>query len=132
MFYTSRNIADQRDRILFGERYESKKYSGGIRYFDDLDYDRLKTLLDQKLADLEEQHNCAPEIGEIAEFLDKHKNFTAHGYAVSPERDDFRVSLEGVECGDEYSKQDMLDFVELFRFADEFSIDDTGMYCWFD
>lgn len=63
MFYTSRNIADQRDRILFGERYDSKKYSGGIRYFHDLDYDRLKNLLDQKLADPEEQHNCAPEIG---------------------------------------------------------------------
>lgn len=132
MFYMNRELADQRDQMVFGENYDKTKYPGGVRYFDRLDAKTLRTLLYKKLADPAEQQNDAPPVSEIAEFLDGHPNFWAHGYAVSPERDDHRISLEGVECGSDYDLSDVQDFFSLFKYPDEVSVEKTGMYCWFD
>lgn len=132
MFYMSRGLADKRDRIVFGESYNSDRYMGGIRRFDHLNAEDLNKLLDLGLADPDEQQNEAPTTKEIAKFLNDHQNFWAHGYVVSPERDDYRVSLEGVECGSDYDLSDVQDFFSLFKYPDEVSVEETGMYCWFD
>ena len=132
MFYMNRRFADQRDQIVFGEDYNSEKYSGGIRRFDYLSSEDLNRLLDIGLADPDEQQNEAPTTKEISKFLNDHQNFWAHGYVVSPERDDYRVSLEGVECGSDYDLSDVQDFFSLFKYPDEVSVEKTGMYCWFD
>ena len=133
MFYMSRGLANRRDQIVFGEDYNSDKYSGGIREFGYLNAEDLNKLLDLGLADPDEQKNeLAPTTKEIAKFLNDHQNFWAHGYVVSPERDDYRVSLEGVECGSDYDTSDVQDFFSLFKYPDGVSVEETGMYCWFD
>ena len=132
MFYMSKQLADKRDQIIFGEDYNKDSYLGGIRRFDCLEADDLHALLDADLADREDKHNYAPSFGEIMKFLDSHPNFWAHGYAVSPERDDCRVSLEGVECGSVYDLSDVQDFFSVFKCPDDVSVTKTGMYCWFD
>lgn len=132
MFYMSRGLANQRDQIVFGENYNSEKYMGGIRRFDYLNAEDLNKLLNLGLADPDEQQNEAPTTKEISNFLNNHQNFWAHGYVVSPERDDYRVSLEGVECGSDYDLSDVQDFFSLFKYPDEVIVEKTGMYCWFD
>lgn len=132
MFYMSRQLADRRDQIIFGQDYDKDKYSGGLRRFGRINGEDLHKLLNCGFADPEEQQNSAPTIGEISKFLDDHPNFWAHGYVISPERDDHRVSLEGVECGSDYDLSDVQDFFSLFNYPDEVTVDKTGMYCWFD
>lgn len=122
---------EKRDKLIFGEANIEKYKWGGIYHFEKMDVDTLKALLDEKFADPEGQQNCAPCIKDIYDFMVDHPNFVAHGYAVSPERDDYRVSIEGVDGT--YVEKDMetiKDFTDLFRYADEFSLDD--LWCWFD
>lgn len=125
-------MAMKRDEIIFGE-YEPDKYLGGIRRFSDMDYETLKELVDKGYADPEESHNDAPSIETLLEFLKEHEDFYVGGYAVSPNRDDFRVSIDTIES--ESSAQDnwntLVEFVNMFRFADEFSIE-YGFFAWFD
>jgi len=126
------NHVHNRDLILFNDLYNEEKYLGGIRSFDGVTYEAYHELITANAIDPDDAQNCAPTAGEIGEFLRDHPNFTAHGYAVSPKRDDYRVSFEGVSCDSAYSQNDLLDFVNLFRFADEFSIEPNYLYCWFD
>ena len=124
---------NQRDRILFGEDYDPRKYLGGIRRFSGLDYKRLKELFRLDVIDPDDRQNDAPNSAAFLEFLHDHAWFTAEGYAVSPERNDYRVSLEGVDCDGDFSPEDLVDFVMTFRFADEFSVDtEEGLHCWYD
>ena len=125
---------NKRDLILFGEDYDPRKYSGGIRYFSGLDYSGLTELFRLDVIDPDDRQNeDAPNSSEFLEFLYDHARFTAEGYAVSPERDDYCVSLEGVDCDGYFSPKDLVDFVMMFRFANEFSVDtEEGLHCWYD
>lgn len=121
----------ERDALLepyFGQR----EYSGGIRSFQGLPAGVLQTLLDRDFAEYEDVQNEAPSLGEILGFLHKHPTFVAHGYAVSADRGDYRISIEGVnQIGlDELSKDELVSFTEMFRRADEFSLSPAN--AWFD
>ena len=124
--------ANQRDIILFHEPYDESKYGGGVRDFDGLTYKGYQQLLELRVIDPGETQNDSPSVREIAEFLKKHPNFTAHGYATSKKRDDYRVSFEGVECGEGYTLSDVQDFFSLFKYPDSLTVDEHGMYCWYD
>jgi hypothetical protein len=58
--------------------------------------------------------------------------FTAHGYAVSADRHDYRVTIEGVAMSGEYSKDTLLAFVKMFRDADELTLSETYLSAWYD
>ena len=131
MFYMSRNIADQRDMILFGEPYDEEKYLGGIRSFEGLTAEEYRKLYAIMAIDPNDSQNSAPTAREIYEFIDEYPGFTAHGYAVSPERDDHRISFEGVE-GMYKTTEELEAFFNLFRFADNFTAGDGYAYAWFD
>lgn len=127
-----RGCIDERDYVLFHEDYRPDKYSGGIRRFEDLSYRDYEELLYLNVIDPDDRQNLAPTAKEIAEFLRSHPDFRAHGYAVSPERGDYRVSLEGVCCTEEYSLQDVIDFFELFKDPDEIKVEKNCLSCWYD
>jgi len=104
---------------------------GGVIHFQNLTAEILKTLLDEKLADPEETQNEAPSIQEFYDFLVENPGYTAHGYAVDLERDDYRISIEGVEgCAE--TEEGRSAFIEMFRFADDFTFAVDWQYCWFD
>ena len=107
-------------------------YMGGCHRFKGLTLKQLNLLLDEGFIDPEEQHNSAPSTIEFKAFLEAYPNTTAHGYIISPDRGDYRISIEGVEYSGEVSKEMMLDFIEMFRFADDLNINDDSLYCWFD
>ena len=106
-----------------------------ILHIVNLTCEGLEELLNRKFAEPEERQNECPSIDTIYDFLQSHPNFTAHGYIVTPKRDDYRVSLEGVE-GSGCTSQDVADFARLFHWADDFIVepDESGQhcYCWFD
>lgn len=120
-----------RDKIIFGKYRPSTYKFGGIRHFEGLNVKKLKQLLDLNFADPEETQNFAPTIIEIYEFMKKYPEYTAHGYTVVDTRDDYRVSIEGVEKGNPSdSVEEFQDYMNLFSGMDEF--DTSTMRCWFD
>jgi len=120
---------DDRDKMMepfFITGPTDDDWFGGVRHYSDLDAATLKQLIAKGYADPEERQNRAPSIGEILEVIDRCPELTAHGYVVSRDRDDARISIEGVEgnCP--------LDDALFFREADEFSYQNGEFYCWYD
>lgn len=134
MDFIRRDITDQRDQIIFGENYNEKKYGGGLRSFEELTLPQIDRLIDLGILDMDDAQNDAPTVGEIVEFLRGRETdgWYVHGYCISPDRADFRISFEGVGKKSAPSKQDIIDFATLFRWADEFDIGDDGVRCWYD
>lgn len=121
--------AHQRDALL---GITSSFLLGGIDRFYGLDIGRLDQLLADGHADPMERQNDAPSIAEFREFIAKHPRFTVHGYAVSPHRDDYRMSVEGVELKDGYNYEELNAFKRMFSDADDVIIDNDRLFCWYD
>jgi hypothetical protein len=121
----------RRDEIINGGR---GKRDGGydVYHFEGMTLKTLKLLFKENFIDPNEQQNCAPSCGTILKFMEANKRFTCHGYVVSPERSDYRVSIEGVELTKKPTVADKDNFVETFRMADEFTCNENGCYCWYD
>lgn len=108
-----------------------------LLYYAGLTAEGLKLLIEKGYADPEDRQNSAPSIGEFLEFMKAHPRFGAHGYIVTPERDDYRVSVEGLSCcGADI--EDIVAFTNEYAHADEFSIDQSEegegyvCRCWYD
>ena len=131
MFGLNRDI-EKRDEIIFG-KYEPEAYrSGGMCRFENLSLEKLKQLVDLNFISLEERQNDSPSVREFIEFMEKYSGYTVMGYAISADRRDYRVSLEGIEKNNYVdSGEEISEFINLFGDADDF---DTGhgMYAWFD
>ena len=113
---------ETRDKFLYNG-YNPENYRiGGICRVNGLTSTEIKYLLDMKFIDPEECQGASPSTMEIYEFLKDHPKFYAFGYAVSPDRSDYRITLEGI-CSEEYIDRDeLIDFVEFARGADEFDL----------
>lgn len=122
--------AAERDSIL-GISNASYDF-GGIERFSGLDVGRLDALLAAGHADPYERHNEAPSIAEFREFLAAHPRFTAHGYAVGPQRDDYRLSIEGVELRRNATSSELSAFKKVFSGADELVMREGKLFCWYD
>ena len=128
MFGLNKNIKG-RDAKLFGA-YEPNEYMGGIRYYKGLTVDDLEWLLENNYIEPNEAQNNAPSVQEFYGWMQLHPSFKAHGYAVDIKRDDYRISIEGVNKGGSLSPEEVVDFVDMFRFADDMDIEHG--YCWYD
>jgi len=133
MKYQSNKNSKLRDSMLPNPQF---KYGGdasdySLFSFDNLGSAKLEALIELGFADPEDNQNDSPTIGEILKFLKANPSFTAHGYAVTPERDDYRISIEGVEghTGDE---QQISEFIKMFGDANEFSAKRGKQYAWYD
>lgn len=119
---------DERDEIM--SRFESYTkdlgWRGGVRYYKDLDYKTLETLIEKGYADPDEKQNAAPCIGGFLELMKQYPSLKAHGYWVERERGDSRISIEGVEgvCPPEIAK--------LFKHADDCIYENNSLYVWYD
>lgn len=129
----------EREMILFNRAYDKEKYTGGCCWFNDLHLDKLSLLIDLHYANPKDCQNYAPSIMEIKEFLQEMElrgfiGWTAHGYAVSPDRDDYRISIEGVEFRRSFpmTEEERVLFENVFGGADEFVYGDFYARAWFD
>ena len=130
MFGLNKDI-NKRDEIIFG-KYEPELYTGGIRRFDGLNIEQLEQLIEENFIYVNEEHNNCPSVKEIFEFMKKYPDYTAMGYTVSIRREDYRVSLDGIEKQTSATLQvEKEEFIILFGNADEFDTVNM-MYAWFD
>lgn len=128
------NQDDERRRELLDIR-PSVVDDGGIMHFEDLTLERLRHLLEEQFIDPDARQNEAPSTIEFYQFMEEWPEVTAHGYAVSIERDDYRIHIEGLDCDladvDEDRREELKEaFEELCGEATEYEADDEGLYAW--
>ena len=86
----------KRDKLLGLSVIWGKDDSGGIIYVDSLPLPLLEQLFNERFIDPNDRQNFAPSAKEFLDFMRKHPAAVAHGYVVSPNREDYRVSIEGL------------------------------------
>lgn len=120
-----------RNEIIFG-KHDDEKWIGGVRHFDNLTLSQLESLIKNNFIDLEDRQNYSPTAEEFLNFMQIHPDVTVHGYAVSHDRKDYRVSIEGLSFRGEVCDNLLFDFIHLCRLADEFVANRTELYSWWD
>jgi hypothetical protein len=90
--------AARRDRLLpfLDLLGNGETFTGGAGSFGPLDAAELTALLEGKWLDPDDRQNAAPSAWDIFQFVCDHPGTYAQGYAVSPDREDYRVSLETI------------------------------------
>lgn len=127
--------AEQKERadiIRSGAEYKGKD-TDDYAHFSRMTPETARKLLNAGYADPEESQNGSPTFGEMTAFCERHPGFTLHGYVIGNDRDDARVTAEGVQ-GTAQNIEAMLDFVETFRCADDCDLnhETRDCYCWYD
>jgi len=119
-------------------RNELLKLNTGVDYqrfdmerFEDLTVEDFGTLLAEKFIDPRDKQNKAPTAIEFYRFMQRYPQFKAHGYAVSKDRIDYRITIEGLQ-GVTMSDEGVQMFANTFTNADDFRIDGGYCYCWYD
>jgi len=123
------NRNDKRRQEILGIKLLSDEYDVHRTEFT---FEELKQLKEENFLDLESRQNYAPSTGDFMEWLENNPKFMAHGYIVTPDRDDYRVSIEGVESSEELTKSEARRFVDFCRMADEFDFEDFNYRAWWD
>lgn len=84
---------------------EKEKWSGGLRYFKNMPIEVVEQLMKKKFLNPKDRQNVSPTAQEMLDFMKKMKKLgfdvRAHGYEISADRDDTRVTIEGVMTADE-------------------------------
>ena len=117
---------------IMGWSYPEEYKSGGTRSFEGLDFSTAEALLLEGYLDENDSQNCSPTAKQFFEIMSKYPSITAHGYAVSPERNDCRVTIEGIEYNGIITWNMRADLIELCRYADTFDMTEDSFYCWYD
>lgn len=128
------NKDDQRRKEILGLSDISNNRE--IIYFEDIDKNSVKLLIDENFLDPEDAQNCSPTAKDIYDFISNpvgDADYTVSGYIVSPARDDYRTTITSISgfCCD---KESLASFVEFARYADELEIstDSNSVYAWWD
>ena len=124
-----------RDKIIFGE-YNPNSYFGGCCRFT-CSKEVMQTLIDNDYIDPNECQNYSPTTKEFMEYVENFDDVRFNCYAISPERSDYRITIEGLDIevkDDDYDNISYL--VETFRYADEFGFEHNGdsffLHAWWD
>ncbi len=130
----NRDIA-RRDKLIFGG-YDQSKYCGGVRRFE-CNVDLMNQLIKEGFADPDECQNDSPFIKDFMDTVDGDESVRFECYAVDVNRDDCRVTIEGIRAYIPDTDYDRINlYVEQFRYADEFTFEHQGdcfyLRAWWD
>jgi len=122
----------ERDKIIFGKvlDWDAKIPPSGS--FTDLSAADLQLLLDKNFIEADETQNFSPSTEDFLDFMKRYPRTTAHGYAISPKRDDYRVTLEGVEIPGPCSGDEIVAFSNAYGHADDFRVGEDSCFAWWD
>lgn len=127
----------ERDRLIFGS-CDPDKYFGGVRSFT-ASKELIVKLLENDFIDRTSAQNYSPSVEEFLEYADNLENskISFWCYAISGDRSDYRVTIEGIDAIIPDNKYDDISFaVESFRGADEFSFEHINcafyLHAWWD
>ncbi len=128
------NDLNKRDNLIFHENYNEEKYPGGIRDFNNLSSDVLKTLVAENYTTARSSHNDSPAIEDFLDYAnhsDRPDKITFGGFVESANRQSSKVVITSVDQ-DFISAKDIVNFASWFHHADEFRISETYGYAWWD
>ena len=125
-----------RDIIIFGNPVEWDEDLNDIKPFYQLSLAQLQQLIEQGFANPAAQQNNSPTIQAFLEFAQaqasKGFQFAFEGYAISPFRDDYRVSVEGIIYRGNYPYQMLVEFYEFVGEPDEIDVQSHYLRAWWD
>lgn len=126
-----------REKIIFNEKidWNTDRNFGGMMRFDNLDLCRLIQLFSGNFINPDDDQNGSPTAKEFLNFMLRWRDYpiTAHGYVISPNRADYRTTIEGLNLNyTEISHELREEFYKYFTAADEFCAQDNRLYCWYD
>jgi hypothetical protein len=98
--------------------------------FEDLPLEVLDKLIASGFVDMD-AWNEAPTATAFREFMERNPGFDAHGYVISWNRKDSRITIEGLAKRAGVTRSEAIDFVENFRTADEFILHSDHACCWY-
>jgi hypothetical protein len=120
-----------RDEIL-GLEIDWSNKQNDIAYFDNLDIRTLERLINDNFIDPNEAQNAAPFVKDIFIFMSKNPHVFASGYLIGPYRDDYRISIDGLNVPSKFVTEDIKNkFLEFCRDADEID-QENGLMSWWD
>ena len=117
----------KRNQIIHG-----KPVAKDAERFTGLSVEKLAQLVHESFIELDERQNESPTVQEFGRFMVQHPEFTCHGYTIVKERDDYRVSIEGLEYNGEVTKEQLIAFTKFCKHADDFIVEDDNLYAWWD
>lgn len=127
---------NRREEIMLGAPYNRDDYFAGCKRFV-CGLDKMKQLLEEGFIDPNESQNDSPTTKEFIEYAEDFDNVMFECYAISPDRDDYRITIEGINLiipDADYDK--IATAIALFRYADEFSFDhnynEYMLHAWWD
>lgn len=109
-----------------------QSYTFGLALFSYLNGETLQRLVDEGYAKPDDAQNNSPTLGAFLRLMKDHPAFTANGYAVQAERYDCRVTITGQDLRGKPSPQDLEVFKIISEGADERTIAENRLYCWWD
>src|SRR5690606_22680549 len=103
----------------------------------DVDFDTLEQALMEGFLPPHGSQNDSPTSMEFVRFMQEFPECRAHGYAIGPERPDYRVAVEGLRCDfddvDEDRRAEIAEAFEMLcRDPDLLEMDESGLYSWWD
>ena len=124
---------EARDSIIGEDNFEKSAYSGGgIRYFWNLTLAQLTELIELEFCDPTGSQNDSPTAELFCKFMKKFPFLRAHGYVVHRDRDDYRMTIEGLRFKGKVSREQVAAFRKFCTGADDLSTDNNILYSWWD
>jgi hypothetical protein len=128
----------QRDLILKAF-FTDKEYIGGSKRFKRLPLELLELLVIEGHTDHEDRQNNAPSIRELLVFAKQMKEkgyfFTFGGYAITHEREDYRVSIDTIDITYYFDNNNHIYsklIKSFFKNADEIDESTNHFHFWYD
>lgn len=104
----------------------------GIKRFEEIDVKTFETLIVQNFIDPSNSQNASPTAKEFFQFMCRYPSVKAYGYAVSPKRNDYRITIEGIYVlNKDITPSLKKDFMNFCKNADEISTN-NGLLSWWD
>lgn len=133
----------ERDVLVFGKEQDWSKAWGGTLPFEGMPVAVAQELVEKGYLDPKDYQNSSPSAQDFIDWAWDHLDPvegvtpTFNGYVVAPERSDCRVTIDAINVGwgeapDDLRMDTMMDFANRFYWADDFSVDATSGYAWWD
>ena len=135
--------AKERDLLVFGKEGNWDLAKGGTISFEGMPVVVAQELVEKGYLDPKDSQNGSPLAQDFIDWAWDHLDPvegvtpTFNGYVVAPERSDCRVTIDAIHVDWEDAKatikRDVLsDFASRFHWADDFNVDTTSGFAWFD
>jgi hypothetical protein len=122
---------EARDSIIGESNFKESAYFAGIRHFENLALAQLTELIELEFCDPTGRQNDSPTTGQFCKFMERFPFIRAHGYTVHRDREDYRMTIEGLHFDGTPSKKQAITFRKFCKSADNLPCC-NGLYSWWD